>query len=227
MLEVLYEDNHVIAVVKPNNIPSQADITKDTDMLTLVREYIAEKYSKPGNVYLGLLHRLDRPAGGVMLFAKTSKAAKRLSEDIRENRFFKKYFAVLTNVPAEKSGVLTDYIVKDCKTNISRIAKKTDEGSKKAVLKYKVLSSTKDKSLVLIDLQTGRPHQIRVQFANLGCPLEGDVKYGAKEGHLMLWSCFIGFYHPTKKELIKVCSVPKNKAWNEFGEIINGFTHDF
>ena len=172
-LEVLYEDNHIIVVVKPCNILSQADSTGDIDMLTIVKKYIKEKYHKPGNVYLGLVHRLDRPVGGVMIFARSSKAASRLTNMIKEHKFTKRYLAVVNGFLQNKKGTYHDYLLKkeDGNTVVT-----TKEKGKEAVLEYKVLKENKDKGLSLIDilLLTGRHHQIRVQFASRGNSLYGD-----------------------------------------------------
>ena len=172
-LEILYEDNHIIVVVKPFNILSQSDDTKDIDMLTLIKSYLKEKYNKPGNVYLGLIHRLDRPTGGIMVFAKTSKAASRLSEQIRLNLFTKKYLAIVNGYFDEKAGVFEDYILKkeDNSSVISNLGKY-------AKLEYEVLKEKSNLSLVNILLHTGRHHQIRVQFASRNHPLYGDQRYG-------------------------------------------------
>ena len=168
MLNVIYEDNHIIVVEKPVNIPSQGDKTGDLDMLTIIKKYLKEKYNKPGDVYLGLVHRLDRPTGGIMVFAKTSKAASRLSEQIRENRFHKKYLAIVDGKMENDVGHFEDYLYKIEKTNTSRIAKKDEKNAKFASLDYEVIKYNKEinLSVVKIDLQTGRHHQIRVQFAN-------------------------------------------------------------
>ena len=185
-LKILYEDNHIIVVVKNPGIPVQADKTGDMDMLTIIKEYIKEKYKKPGNVYLGLVHRLDRMVGGVMVFAKTSKAASRISEYIRQKNVKKKYFAIVNGyLPISDNNIkLNDYLVKNERLNMSRVVEKGYKGSKEAILEYKVLKNFeyngKKYSLVDIDLHTGRHHQIRVQFANIGHPLYGDIKYGQK-----------------------------------------------
>ena len=216
--KVLFEDNHIIAACKPCNMPSQEDATGDTDILTELKEYIRVKYNKPGNVYLGLLHRLDRPAGGVMVFARTSKAAARLSEAIRKGEVEKTYFAVLQKKPAKDSGELLNYMLKDEKTNISRIAEKTEPGAKEARLYYEVLSQEGSLTLVKIRLFTGRSHQIRVQFSAIGCPLVGDMRYGKGEKQqLALWSHSLSFEHPIQKEKITITSdPPKCYPWNLF-----------
>lgn len=199
-INIIYEDNHVLVVEKPINVPTQEDNSKDKDLLTILKEYIKEKYNKPGNVYLGLVHRLDRPVGGVMVFAKTSKAASRLSDQIRLNKFNKVYNAVcLGNV--NKEGRLEDKLLKDTKRNIVRV----DPNGKQSILNYKKLIQKDNLTLVEIKLETGRPHQIRVQMSHNSNPLFGDQKYNknAKVGQqLALFAKKLEFYHPTTKELM-------------------------
>ena len=175
MINILYEDNHVLCVVKPANLPVQADNTKDEDLLTLVKQYLKEKYNKPGNVYLGLVHRLDRPVGGAMILAKTSKAANRLSESIRVRAIDKVYYAILDGVPKKQSDTLVDYLTKDTKTNMVSVT--NAKVGKKSILHYQVLATKNGHTLVEIHLETGRPHQIRVQFASRNLPLVGDQRY--------------------------------------------------
>lgn len=217
MIKVLYEDNHVLGVEKPANILVQADNTKDIDMLTLCKDYIKEKYNKPGNVYLGLVHRLDRPVGGAMVFAKTSKAASRLSDSIRKKELDKVYYAILDGIPKEKSGTLIDYLYKDEKTNMVSV---TDAShGKKSILHYKVLETRNNHSLVEIHLETGRPHQIRVQFSSRNTPLIGDQRYNlnTKKVQIALWAKSLTFPHPTTKELITLHSDPPEIwPWTEF-----------
>ncbi len=181
-MKVLFEDNHIIVVEKKPNIPSQSDKTEDMDMLTLVKQYIKEKYHKPGNVYLGLVHRLDRPVGGIMIFAKTSKAASRLSNQVRERVFKKKYLAVIDGKIELKQGTLEDYLYKDERNNKSKVVSKEKKNAKLAKLDYKVLkyNEVKNLSLVEINLQTGRHHQIRVQLSHFGHSIFGDQKYGTR-----------------------------------------------
>ena len=169
-MKVIYEDNHIIVVEKKPNIPSQADKTGDIDMLTLVKDYIKKKYNKPGNVYLGLVHRLDRPVGGVMVFAKTSKAASRLSDQVRQKAFKKEYLAVVDGKIEDKVGTLEDYLYKDERNNISKVVSENKKNAKFAKLDYEVLkyNKVKDLSLVRVNLHTGRHHQIRVQLSNFG-----------------------------------------------------------
>lgn len=213
-MKVLYEDNHIIVVVKEPNIPSQSDKTGDIDMLTLVKKYIKEKYNKPGEAYIGLIHRLDRPVGGTMVFARTSKAASRLSEQIRNKTFKKKYLAVVDGNFNEKKGTLIDYLYKDERNNISKVVAETKKNSKRAELDYEVLNydEKRNLSLVKIDLHTGRHHQIRVQMAHAGHSLFGDQKYGVrgkgKGKQIRLWAYEIEFVHPITKELLKFTDFP-------------------
>ena len=203
-LKIIYEDNHIIVVEKIPNIPSQADKTGDMDMLTLVKGYIKEKYNKPGNVYLGLVHRLDRPVGGIMVFAKTSKAASRLSEQVRTKSIKKIYLAVVDGKFDKTKGTLEDYLYKDERNNISKVVKKEKKNSKFAKLDYEVLkyNEIKDLSLVKVNLHTGRHHQIRVQLSNFGHSIFGDQKYGTrgKGKQIALWAYQLTIIHPTTKE---------------------------
>ncbi len=213
-LEILYEDNHILVVVKPINIPSQADCSHDLDMLTLVKSYIKEKYQKPGNVYVGLVHRLDRPVGGIMVFAKTSKAANRLSESIKQNQFQKKYLAVVHGILTKKKGTLINYIKKDNQFN-SVITNERD--GKYAELDYQVLEEKGNKSLVDITLKTGRHHQIRVQFKKVNHPLYGDQRYGFQDHEqIALYAYQLAFYHPVKKEKMVFTRYPEYGIFKDF-----------
>ena len=206
-LKVIFEDNHLIVVEKPVNIPSQGDKTGDIDMLTIIKEYLKERYNKPGNVYLGLVHRLDRPVGGVMVFAKTSKAAARLSEQVREKIFKKKYLVIVNGKMEQEKGTLEDYLLKNEKSNMSKVVKKGAKNSKFASLDYEVLKYNEeiDLSLLKIDLHTGRHHQIRVQLSSRNHSIYGDQKYGGR-GHgkqIALWAYELKIQHPiTKDEMI-------------------------
>lgn len=214
-LEVLYEDNHVIVVFKPANILSQSDATGDIDMLTLVKRYIKEKYNKPGNVYLGLVHRLDRPVSGVMVFARTSKAASRLSEQVRKHAMDKQYYAVIKGKMFEKKGELCDYLKKE-ETGNTVVSNEKD--GKKAILEYQVIEEKNDYSLVDIHLITGRHHQIRVQFSSRGYPLVGDQRYGEKDNkQIALCSYQLSFYHPiTKEKMVFKHNPIKDDIWDKF-----------
>jgi len=219
-LEILYEDNHIIVVVKPNNILSQSDNTKDVDMLTLIKCYIKEKYNKPGNVYLGLVHRLDRPVSGVMVFAKTSKAAARLSKQVQNHTLKKTYLAVVRNSNIEDSGEYVDYIIK-LDDNSSKVVD-IDKG-KYCKLMYTVLERNKELNLALvkIDLQTGRHHQIRVQFAHHDHVLYGDQRYGVQDNkQIALHACKLEFIHPTTKEkMVFIKNMPNNGIWSNFKKV--------
>lgn len=203
-LKVLYEDNHIIVVEKPVNIPSQGDKTGDLDMLTIIKQYIKEKYNKPGDVYLGLVHRLDRPTGGVMVFARTSKAASRLSEQVRDKKMHKKYLCIVDGKMENQEGSMRDFLLKNEKTNTSKVVKEGTKNAKEALLDYEVVKYNEEinMSVVKVDLHTGRHHQIRVQFASRGHSLSGDQKYGTRgrgKG-LALWAYSLSFSHPTTKE---------------------------
>lgn len=214
-LKVLYEDNHVIVVVKPFNVLSQADATHDKDLLTMVKEYVKEKYNKPGNVYIGLVHRLDRPVGGVMVFARSSKAASRLTEMFKEHNFSKKYLAVVNGKMENNEGEFTDYLLKLDNGNTV-----VDKKGKLSKLKYKVLEYNKDNNLSLVDIEllTGRHHQIRVQFASRNHALYGDQRYGALNNkQIALWAYELKFVHPVKKEEQKfICLPEKKEIWKLF-----------
>jgi len=221
MVPILYEDNHLLVVEKPANILSQADRTGDPDMLSLLKEDLKRRYNKPGNVYLGLVHRLDRPVGGIMVFAKTSKAAARLSRQIADGSFEKIYLAVLSGILPQTSGQLVHFLRKDSSRNMITATYNEVPGSKKAVLDYQVLGYSGNRTLVRVDLKTGRPHQIRVQFAAEGYPLVGDRRYGIRPTQQMpigLWAHQIGFNHPTLRDwLVFSLDPPKTKpAWDGF-----------
>ena len=212
-MEILYEDNHIIVVSKPQGVASQPDETGDKDMLTQVKEYIKEKYNKPGEVYLGLVHRLDRSTAGLMIFAKTSKAASRLSNYIREGDFKKEYLAVVCKkLDVGKTEILENYLVKDEKNNKSQVADKNTKGAKLAKLEYTVIGNNGQYSYIHVKLYTGRHHQIRVQMANVGCPLYGDIKYGGKKGNLALFATHLETYHPTKDEILSFDLLPEKKG---------------
>ena len=212
-MKVIYEDNQIIVVEKEPNIPSQQDKTGDIDMLTLVKEYVKEKYNKKGEAYIGLVHRLDRPVGGVMVFARTSKAASRLSEQVRSKTLKKTYVAVVDGKIENKEGILEDYLYKDERNNISKVVNKEKKNAKLAKLEYKVLDYIEKTNLtrVKINLFTGRHHQIRVQFANFGHSLFGDQKYGTrgKGKQIRLWACKLELEHPVTKEIMVFESEPE------------------
>ena len=225
-LKVIYEDNHILVVEKPPNIPSQSDKTNDIDMLTICKKYIKEKYNKPGNVYLGLVHRLDRPVGGIMIFAKTSKAASRLSNQVREKIFKKKYLAVVDGKPENKTGILEDYLYKDERNNISKVVNKDKKNAKYAKLEYELIvyDEVKNLSLLSINLYTGRHHQIRVQLSNFGHSIFGDQKYGTrgKGKQIALWAYELEIEHPITKEKMTFKDLPQNKGtWSILNKLKN------
>jgi len=224
-LNVIYEDNHLLVVEKIPNVLSQSDNTNDIDMLNLCKEYVKIKYNKPGAVFMGLVHRLDRPVGGVMVFARTSKAASRLSDQVRTRTMKKTYQAVVCGSPP-KAGDFVDYLYKDTNKNMVRCVDKSFSGAKEARLSYRLLDKTispednKDYSLVEIDLHTGRPHQIRVQFASRKYALYGDQRYSrsAKKGQqIALWATKLELVHPTTKKVMVFRSSPPEKyPWTIF-----------
>ncbi len=212
-LKVIFEDNHIIVVEKPVNIPSQGDKTGDRDMLTIIKDYIKERDNKPGNVYLGLIHRLDRPVGGVMVFAKTSKAAGRLSEQVREKIFQKTYLVIVNGKMEKEKGTLEDYLLKNERNNMSKVVKEGTKNSKFASLDYEVLKYDEeiDLSVLKIHLHTGRHHQIRVQLSSRNHSIYGDQKYGGR-GHgkqIALWAYELSIKHPITKETITFKSIPE------------------
>lgn len=220
-IRILYEDNHLLVVEKPVNIPSQGDSSRDPDLLGILKADLKIRYKKPGNVYLGLVHRLDRPVGGVMIFAKTSKAASRLSQQIRTAEFKKLYLAVIHGCPSKTSGELKHYLLKDRRTNIVKAVSEGTPGAKLAALDYQVLGSKGELSLVKVNLHTGRSHQIRVQLSTMGHPLYGDQKYGADVNspgqQIALWSAEIVCTHPTTQEEMVFSAIPpKDYPWDQF-----------
>lgn len=226
MIPILFEDNHIIVVEKPPGIPSQGDESGDTDMLSLLKEDIKQRFNKPGNVFLGLVHRLDRPVGGVMIFAKTSKAAGRLSDAVRTRKFGKSYICIVHGNPQSTEAELFHYIRKDSRKNQVKVFNHPEPEAKDARLSYKVIASSGGHSLVAIELHTGRPHQIRAQMAFIGHPLVGDVKYGFSDGlqnkhaQIALWSTSITVPHPISKQDMSFTSMPdaSNRPWSAFSE---------
>ena len=214
-LNVIYEDNHIIVVEKPFNVLSQGDSTKDKDLLTMVKEYLKEKYNKPGNVYVGLVHRLDRPTGGIMVFAKTSKAAARLSKMIKDRDITKKYLAIVHGLLKEEKGTLKHYLLKQ---EDKSVVVNDEKIGKEAILHYKVIKNYNDLSLLEITLETGRHHQIRVQFNDIGNPLYGDQKYGKQDKkQLALFAYYLEFTHPVSKENMSFTLYPKKEGiWKQF-----------
>ena len=219
--QILYEDNHLLVVVKPVNLPVQADDSGDPDLLSLLKADLKVRYLKPGNVYLGLVHRLDRPVGGVMVFAKTSKAAARLSEQIRNRDFNKVYLAIIQGVPAHSMAKLRHYLRKDHFTNVVTVLTEQQPEAKEAILEYEVVSQKEPLCLVKVKLETGRSHQIRAQLAFIGHPIYGDQKYGrgltVPGQQLALWSVTVCFEHPTRNEKMQfTANPPLIHPWNMF-----------
>lgn len=216
-IPIIYEDNHLLVIHKPAGLLSQEDHTGRPDALTLCKEYIKKQYDKPGNVFLGLLHRLDRPVSGVMVFAKTSKAASRISEQIRARKVRKRYRAVVNGTPPP-NGVLEHHLEKDRQKNVVKVVQRPTRESKNAKLSFNTLASNGSLSLVDINLETGRAHQIRVQFADIGSPIWGDKRYGKNEsGHIALHAYSFKLEHPTQKEKITfTAELPESEPWSRF-----------
>lgn len=219
-MQVIYEDNHIIIVSKRSGEIVQGDKTGDRTLADDVKQYIKEKYAKPGNVFLGVVHRLDRPVWGLVVFAKTSKALSRLNDMFRTGDVHKTYWAITQNCPAEPETVLTDWISRNEKQNKSYAYDHEVPGSKKAMLHYKVIGRSDNYTLVEVNLMTGRHHQIRCQLANIGCPIKGDLKYGARrsnpDGSISLLARKIEFVHPVSKEKIYAeAPLPDDRLWRE------------
>ncbi|NOX85759.1 MAG: RNA pseudouridine synthase [Chlorobi bacterium] len=223
---ILYEDNHLIAV---NKLPSeivQADKTEDRTLREDIQQYLKEKYDKPGNVFAGVIHRLDRPVSGVVVFAKTGKALRRMNELVKNREIKKTYWAIVKTMPPEESGELKHFLVRNEKQNKSFVYKKPVENSKEAILFYRLLAASSDYYLLEIDLKTGRHHQIRAQLAAIGCPVKGDLKYGFprsnKDASVSLHARSIEFVHPVKKEPLKIVASPPDDAlWNYFVNVLS------
>lgn len=218
-LQVLFEDNHIIIVSKKAGDITQGDKTGDKPLSDVVKEYIKHKYDKPGNVFLGTVHRLDRPTSGIIIFARTSKALERLNKMLRDKIIKKTYWAIVKNTPQKKEDTLINFLKKNPKNNKSFVHKKETEGCKKAILHYKVLKKLDNYSLLEIDLETGRHHQIRAQLSHIKSPIKGDLKYGFdrsnKDGSISLHARKINFSHPVTKEEIKIIApTPKDSIWN-------------
>jgi 23S rRNA pseudouridine1911/1915/1917 synthase len=220
-LEVLYEDNHLIAVNKGSSLLVQADDTGDTPLEELVKQYIKEKYNKPGEAYLGVVHRIDRPVSGVVLFARTSKALERLNKMFSEREVKKTYWAIVKKKPDPLEATLEHYILRNQKTNKSAAYVKEVQGSRLARLSYKLVASSERYYLLEIDLETGRHHQIRCQLAHIGCPIKGDLKYGFDRsnpgGGISLHSRSLSFKHPVKGDpLVFIADPPHDQLWDTF-----------
>ena len=223
-MTVLYEDNHVIVVNKTCSEIVQGDKTGDKPLSEIVKEWLKEKYNKPGNVFCGVAHRLDRPTSGLVVFAKTSKALTRLNEMFKTHEVKKTYWAVVKNCPKEPEAEIMHYLVRNEKQNKSTAFDTEKKDSKKAIMHYKVIARSDTYYLLEIDLKTGRHHQIRCQLAKMGCPIKGDLKYGSPrsnpDGSICLHARYIRFVHPVSKELIEVeAPVPPGNLWNGFETI--------
>ena len=224
-LDVLYEDNHIIAVNKGNHDLVQGDKTGDTSLDNRIKEYIKEKYNKPGDVYLGIAHRLDRPVSGVVVFARTSKALVRLNEMFRNREVQKTYWAVVKNTPPNKKGTLINYLTKIEKINKSIAVKEEVDGAKYAELSYDIIAKSDHYCLLEVLPKTGRHHQIRVQLSKIKCPIKGDVKYGFnrtnENASIHLHARSIEFIHPVRKESMKiVAKTPDDPLWKYFSEMV-------
>ncbi|MDG1743543.1 MAG: RluA family pseudouridine synthase [Polaribacter sp.] len=218
-LQILFEDNHIIIVNKRAGDITQGDKTGDKPLSDVVKEYIKVKYNKPGNIYLGVVHRLDRPTSGVIIFAKTSKSLERLNKMLREKEIQKTYWAVVKLPPKEIRKTLIDFLKKNPKNNKSSVYKKEIDGSKRAVLHYQVIKKLDNYTLLEIGLETGRHHQIRAQLSAIGSPIKGDLKYGFersnKDGSIHLHARKIEFIHPVRKEMICITApTPNEVIWN-------------
>lgn len=218
-VSIVYEDNHLLVVVKPPNMPTQADDSGDADLHSTMKAYIAEKYQKPGAVYLGLVHRLDRPVGGLVVLAKTSKAADRLSAQVRDKTMYRQYVAAVRG-DAKEASELCDFLLKDGRTNMVRAVPANTPGAKDAKLRYQKCGEADGLTLVRVRLFTGRSHQIRVQLSHAGLPIWGDARYGGgKPGEqIALWGAHLGLIHPTKKEEMRFDALPPmdTQPWKRF-----------
>lgn len=220
-LEILYEDNHIIAVNKRPSDIVQGDKTGDTPLSDFVKQYVKEKYDKPGEVFIGTVHRIDRPVSGIVLFARTSKALTRLNAMFQSKEIQKTYWAVVKNRPAKESGKLVHYLIKNEAKNMSRAFEKETPGALRSELDYELICSLDNYHLLEVKPQTGRHHQIRVQLSKMGCPIKGDLKYGFdrsnKDKSIHLHARKIEFIHPIKKEnIVIIAPPPTDVLWNEF-----------
>ena len=220
-MTVVYEDNHIVVVNKTSSEIVQGDKTGDTPLSEMVKQYLKEKYNKPGNVFIGVTHRLDRPVSGLVVFAKTSKALPRLNEMFRNGEVKKTYWAIVKECPKETEGELVHYLVRNEKQNKSYAYEMEVKNSKKAVLHYKLIGHSQNYYLLEVDLKTGRHHQIRCQLAKMGCPIKGDLKYGSPrsnpDGSICLHARTVQFVHPVSKEMIRLTApVPEGNLWNGF-----------
>ena len=220
-MTVIYEDNHIIVINKTASEIVQGDKTGDTPLSETVKQYIKEKYAKPGNVFIGVTHRLDRPVSGLVILAKTSKALSRLNEMFKNSEVKKTYWAIVKEIPKEPEGELVHFLVRNEKQNKSYAYEKEVPGSKKAILYYRLIGRSQNYYLLEVDLKTGRHHQIRCQLAKMGCPIKGDLKYGFPrsnpDGSICLHARRVRFIHQVSKEVIELdAPVPIGNLWNGF-----------
>jgi len=220
-LQVLYEDNHLLVVNKPGGLLVQGDATGDQTLLDIGKTYLKEKYNKPGKVFLGTVHRLDRPVSGAVVMARTSKALERMNKQFRERKVYKKYWAIVKRKPKKEKDKLSNWLIKNREKNLVTAYDQEVTGSQKAELHYKTLGKLNDHFLLEVNPITGRPHQIRVQLASMGCPIRGDIKYGFRkpnaDANINLHARQIVFEHPVKKELMKITApLPENDFWEQF-----------
>lgn len=225
-MEIVYEDNHLLVALKEPGEIVQGDKTGDQPMSEKIKIWLKEKYNKPGNVFCGVVHRLDRPVGGLVIFAKTSKALSRLNEMLRKGEIHKTYWAITRNRPPKDSDLLTHYITTRQENNKSYASSKPVEGALKSQLKYSLIASSERYHLLEIELLTGRKHQIRVQLSSIGCPIKGDLKYGDKrsnpDGSISLQAHHLEFIHPVSgKEISLTAPVPDDTLWNALAESVN------
>ncbi|MFO7869501.1 MAG: RluA family pseudouridine synthase [Bacteroidales bacterium] len=225
MFTVLYEDNHVIAVAKDNNTLVHSDKTGDRTLEDEVKAYIKEKYNKPGNVFLGVIHRIDRPVSGIVLFSRTSKALARMNELFKQKAISKSYYAIVENIPQKQTDTLTHFISRNTKKNKSFVSQKQTANSKQASLSYTHIGSSEKYHILQVDLHTGRHHQIRAQLAHIGCCIKGDLKYGARRsnpnGGISLHAYSVSFTHPVSKEKLHITApFPDDTLWNEFRKLV-------
>jgi len=219
--DVVYEDNHLIVVNKQSGVLVQGDKTGDAPLSDYVKEYLKEKYNKPGNVFAGVVHRLDRPVSGLVILARTSKALERMNQLFKDREIQKTYWALVKNKPKAEEGKLIHWLIKDTEKNITTAHNKDIKEGQKSELTYQLLERINDYYLLEVKPLTGRPHQIRVQLASMGCPIKGDVKYGYKDisgdGSISLHARKVRFMHPVKKELLSVTApLPGNESWKAF-----------
>ena len=225
-MTILYEDNHVIIVNKESGEIVQGDKTGDTPLSEMVKDYLKTKYEKPGNVFLGVVHRLDRPVCGVVVFAKTSKALSRLNDMFREGKVSKTYWAITQERPEQERATINGWLTRNEKQNKSYMHDKEKPGAKKASLSYQIIAATERYTLLEVSLHTGRHHQIRCQLAAIGCPIKGDLKYGARrsnpDGSISLMARKVEFEHPVSHQLISVTApVPKDNLWRDITAAID------